>query len=155
MTCCIMKNLLSLCAAAAICLASVNSCIFEGYRYMFWGSVWCSDDVPLGPFEVSELSLEFMPDGQIVMFLEMGGDEIAGGAEELTLNGRYCVDGDTAVLRGLSVSLAGNEQGASRASGSIEVTFVEAHLSGETLFLLWRVEDTLYPFTTPLQRPVN
>lgn len=58
------------------------------------------------------------------------------------LHGRYASDKTTATLNNLQIELDG-----------LTVTFIEAHMSSEeTLFLLWQVEDMLYPFTTALHR---
>ena len=167
--CCIMKGLRLWCIALMACLVSVNSCVIGSCRDSFSESMWCSDNVPLGPFGVSELRLEFMRDGQMVARLRWDGEDeatewngdsgevirLVDGSEEVTLHGRYCADGSTAVLQGLSVSFGVNGPGASKASDGLDVTFVEAHLSGKTLFLLWRIQDTLYPFTTALHNPVQ
>ena len=45
------------------------------------------------------------------------------------------------MLEGLTISLQGRE-----------ITFIEAHRNDDTLFLLWRVEDSVYPFTTAMHR---
>ena len=67
--------------------------------------------------------------------------EWGDASDEVTLSGEYFDDGQTAVLQGLLTTVR-----------TLDVTFIEAHLSGETLFLLWRVENAVYPFTTALRR---
>lgn len=37
----------------------------------------------------------------------------------------------------------------------LTITFVDAQLSGETLFLRWIVENSVYPFTTAMHRKVT
>ena len=106
--------------------------------------------MPLGPFEVSGLIMEFQGDGRVTVRLEMdeGAVEVLGGC--VTLSGEYSVDGETAVLHGLNVTLGATIESVVE---SLDVTFIEAHLSGKTLFLLWRVENAVYPFTTALHHP--
>ena len=55
--------------------------------------------------------------------------------------GRYSPENMTAVLEGLRINIQ-----------NIEVTFIEAHRDGNTLFLVWKIEDSAYQFTTTLQR---
>ena len=58
------------------------------------------------------------------------------------IRGKYASDKATATLNNLQIRVNG-----------LTVTFIEAHMSSEeTLFLLWQVEDMLYPFTTALHR---
>lgn len=145
-TCCIMKGLFYCCIALIAVIATVTTCVFSVSKDAFSGTSWNSDEVPLGPLEVSELTMEFSEDGRVTVSLEWDNDEAVAEAprtqEEVVLSGGYYADGGTAVLQGLLVTIR-----------TLDVTFIEAHLSGETLFLLWRVENAVYPFTTALHRP--
>ena len=131
-----MKSRFFCCIALTVFLTAVNSCVIDCYDDSFSGTSWSSDEVPLGPLEVSELALDFLEDGRVTVRLEWGD-----ASDELTLSGEYFDDGQTAVLQGLLTTVR-----------TLDVTFIEAHLSGQTLFLLWRVENAVYPFTTALRR---
>lgn len=106
------------------------------------GTLWWSDEVPLGPLGVNAMSLEFLDAGEVEITLEME-TQVASDEEETQeiIMGHYEQDGVTATFSGITFNLRG-----------IDVTFIEAHLnSTNTLFLLWRIEDILYPFTTALR----
>ena len=47
----------------------------------------------------------------------------------------------TAVFEGMSTSIQ-----------NLEVTFIEAHRDGATLYLIWQTENSALPFTTILHR---
>ena len=145
-----MKSLSLCCITLIVLSTAVNSCVLDGYDDSFSGTSWRSDEVPLGPFEVSGLILEFQGDGRVTVCLEMdeGAVEVLGGC--VTLSGEFSVDGETAVLHDLNVTLGATIESVVE---SLDVTFIEAHLSGKTLFLLWRVENAVYPFTTALHHP--
>lgn len=142
-----MKGVFYCCIALIAVIATVTTCVFSASKDAFSETVWASDEVPLGPLEVSKLTMEFGEDGQVTVRLEfyeglaLDETEGAGAKSEVTLSGEYSVDGATAVLQGLLTTVR-----------TLDVTFIEAHLSGETLFLLWRVENAVYPFTTALRR---
>ena len=105
------------------------------------GSSWQSDEVPLGPLGVNMMTLEFLDNGEVEITLELD-TLFAADIEEPqeTITGHYDQDALTATFSGISFTL-----------NNINVTFIEAHLStDDTLFLLWRIEDMLYPFTTAL-----
>lgn len=139
-TCCIMKGLFYCCITLTVFLTTVNSCVIEDYDDSFRGTSWYSDEVPLGPLEVPELMVEFSEDGRVTVSLE----GVPYSQEDVMLSGGYFADGGTAVLQGLLVTVR-----------TLDVTFIEAHLSGDTLFLLWRVENAVYPFTTALHPAPN
>ena len=106
------------------------------------GTSWFSDEVPLGPLGVSAMTLEFFEDGEVEIILDLDS-QIYTSREEVpeTIKGHYDQDGNTVVFSGVKMTLNG-----------VNVTFIEAHLNAaNTLFLLWRIEDILYPFTTALQ----
>lgn len=105
------------------------------------GTSWQSDEVPLGPLGVNRMTLEFLDNGKVEITLEMDSQLVADiDVPQETITGHYEQDALTATFSGISFTL-----------NSINVTFIEAHLStANTLFLLWRIEDILYPFTTAL-----
>ena len=129
-----------------------TSCIFEKPPGDdFYRTMWKSDEIPLGPFEAKTLILEFLCYEAVRIQIDDGPD----------LYGTYAPDGATTVLNNLRAYfspadghiLTGDDTiNGTTGEGSITVTFIEAHRNGETLFLLWRVEDAVYPFTTTLYR---
>ncbi len=128
-------------AALAICAAAAfifTSCIFDAPGDRFYRTLWRSSEVPLGPFPVDKLTLEFLCGQSISIEAE---DTTSGIPVKTVRYGTYENDGETAVLEGLTISLQGRE-----------ITFMEAHRNDDTLFLLWRVEDSVYPFTTAMHR---
>ncbi len=128
-------------AALAICAAAAfifTSCIFDAPGDRFYRTLWRSSEVPLGPFSVDKLTLEFLCGQSISIEAE---DTTSGIPVKTVRYGTYENDGETAVLEGLSITLQGRE-----------ITFMEAHRNDDTLFLLWRVEDSVYPFTTAMHR---
>ena len=128
-------------AALAICAAAAfifTSCIFDAPGDRFYRTLWRSSEVPLGPFSVDKLTLEFLCGQSISIEAE---DTTSGIPVKTVRYGTYENDGETAVLEGLSIALQGRE-----------ITFTEAHRNDDTLFLLWRVEDSVYPFTTAMHR---
>lgn len=128
-------------AALAICAAAAfifTSCIFDAPGDRFYRTLWRSSEVPLGPFSVDKLTLEFLCGQSISIEAE---DTTSGIPVKTVRYGTYEHDGETAVLEGLTISLQGRE-----------ITFIEAHRNDDTLFLLWRVEDSVYPFTTAMHR---
>ena len=121
--------------AAALAL---TSCIYDSTPGdEFYRTLWKSDEVPLGPFDASELTLEFLCNDGVTVKTTAASTAKAGPSAF----GTYSFDGATAVLSDLEIKYS---------SGT--VTFLEAHRNGDTLFLLWRVEDMLYPFTTAMRR---
>ena len=78
---------------------------------------------------------------QLVLSFERNGKVSVALDDDQVLEGVYKDDGSIATFSNLQVEIDG-----------LDVTFIEAHLkSEETLFLLWQVEDILYPFTTALR----
>ncbi len=107
---------------------------------IFAESDWESDEVPLGPLDVTSLSLDFLDDGKVE--IELVSDVAADDVDVLILEGEYSHNDATAIFDSISVTVDG-----------WEVTFIEADWGDdEVLFLLWRVWDILHPFTTPLHR---
>ena len=135
MTDCIMKNshhrstaIVPLMAAAL----SFNSCIFEAPGDEFYRTLWSSSEVPLGPLDVDELTLEFLCSNKVT---------IKDGNGTIIAYGSYDPDGRTAVFTDIVATI-----------DDTTITFLEAHLDDDVLFLLWRPDDMLYPFTTALTR---
>ncbi len=138
-----------------------SSCVWE-YPEQFCGTSWQSTEVPLGPFEATTLTLDFLCGGQVCIKTEGIPSAIYGS---------YTIDGDNAILHGVSIKIDGHT-----------ITFIDASLSqkqaltgalrptsgtedsgttgsaaagpgagsGCTLFLRWRINDSVYPFTTAL-----
>lgn len=116
-------------AMAVFCF---SSCIFDGAGDKFYRTLWESSEVPLGPFEVELLTLEFLCGESISIKMDRAGR---------TIYGTYETDGETAVFSNLSLEIE-----------NFTVTFIDASRSGETLFLRWRIENSVYPFTTAMHR---
>ena len=116
------------------CMLCATMCVYilPG-EDVFARTSWESEQVPLGPMDVERLTISFNGDGSVAI-----------SADETVVGGHYDYnDNDaTAVLSGARLTVDG-----------VDVTFIEADFSNDNLvFLLWRVEDILYPFTTPLHR---
>lgn len=109
-----------------------TSCIFDAPGDKFYRTLWESDDTPLGPFEVKEVTLEFLCENYISLKTD---------ATSMTSYGTYDFNDCTAVFQDLSLELRGHT-----------ITFIDAQLSGSTLFLRWRIDDSVYPFTTAMHR---
>lgn len=146
---------ISFAVASAYLMAS--SCIYDkppGDE--FYRTLWKSDEVPLGPFDASELTLEFLC-GEKATITTVSASRQSSGPSAW---GSYGHDGQTAVFSGLSLTYdsTGIRTGleglgiGEDTDGYTTITFLEAHRDGETLFLLWRVENMVYPFTTALHR---
>ncbi len=131
-----MKPHINILTAAIPWIAAVfsfTSCIFEpSPADKFYGSIWESTEVPLGPFPVKRLTLEFQC-----------GNSISINTDIRTCNsyGTYDHNGYTAVFHNLNMESEGRL-----------ITFIDAQLSGSTLFLRWRIENSVYPFTTAMHR---
>ena len=123
-----IRNLVLLPIAAVTC----TMCVYLHTEYeSYTNNKWTSDERPLGPMGVDQLVLSFERNGKVSVALD----------DDQVLEGVYKDDGSIATFSNLQVEIDG-----------LDVTFIEAHLkSEETLFLLWQVEDILYPFTTALR----
>lgn len=108
-----------------------GSCTIDPLRDEFNKTIWTATEVPLGPLSLEIINIEFTEDQAI----------LSDGEGNVIAEGCYDNDGRCAIFRGMSTVIDG-----------IAVTFVEAHLSNGILFLLWRPEDILYPFTTAMKR---
>lgn len=131
-------------AATLVTLILVASCILNKAtgENPFCKTEWISDESPLGPFEVATLTLTFGSGDSAVITLDNGP----------SLKGTYGNDGTTATLSGMDARFSDTGRISDSGDGTITVTFIEAHRNGDTLFLLWRVQDAVYPFTTALRR---
>ena len=130
-----MKRLANTSTAVALWTMAVfclESCIFDAPGDKFYRTLWECTEVPLGPFDVNELTLEFLCGNAISLKTDTSPGIIYG---------TYDSDGETAIFHDLVVELQG-----------LTVTFIDAQLSGSILFLRWRVENSIYPFTTPMHR---
>jgi hypothetical protein len=129
-----MKSLF-ICSAVIVSTIA-TSCIYDAPGDNFYRTLWTAEEVHLGPFEVSSLTLEFLCDEEVSI-------TITDRSRQITRYnyGRYSPENMTAVFEGMSTSIQ-----------NLEVTFIEAHRDGDTLYLLWKIEDSAYQFTTTLQR---
>ena len=108
---------------------------------VFDKTVWESDQVPLGPLEVSRLVVTFGRGGEVAVRLDFSPSSPRGLSSEI-LDGHYEHNGTTAVMAGLGVTVQG-----------YSIKFIEADYNNDdVIFLLWQVEDILYPFTSVLYR---
>ena len=127
-----MKRIYLLGLAAFISLTAFSSCIFEAPGDQFYRTLWNSSQVPLGPLDIEELTLEFLCGERVT---------IKDGSGTIIAHGTYSPDGNVAVLGEVTAVI-----------DETTVSFVEAHRNGDTLFLLWRPDGMLTPFTTAMER---
>ena len=141
--CCFMNSVVS--GFCTVCFMVGTTVCNTRCMYTFPGedifaeSDWESDEVPLGPLDVTSLSLEFQDDGKVEIELV---SDVAEDVDVQILEGEYSHNDGAAIFDSISITVDG-----------LEVTFIEADWGDEeVLFLMWRVEDILHPFTTPLHR---
>jgi hypothetical protein len=131
-----MKRIRNKPAAVALGVMAVfgmNSCIYESdLNDRFFRTLWECTEVPLGPFQADELELELMCGGTV---------RLQSDALPSPIYGTYETDGENAFFQNLTIEIEG-----------YTVTFIDASVSGDTLFLRWRIENSVYPFTTPMHR---
>lgn len=142
-------------ALGVMAVFGMNSCIYESdLNDRFFRTLWECTEVPLGPFQADELELEFMCGGTV---------RLQSDALPAPTYGTYETDGQNAIFQNLtieieghmvtfidaSVSWRGEGSGAKAASGSASGS---ASGYGDTLFLRWRIENSVYQFTTPMHR---
>ena len=128
-----MKSFTNTTTAVALWTMAVfglESCVFDDPFDKFCQTQWESTEVPLGPFEVNELKLTFLCGNAI---------SIKADTSPVTAYGTYETDGETAIFHNLEFEIKG-----------LTVTFVDAIWTGQTLFLRWRIENSIYPFTTSM-----
>ena len=128
-------------ALGVMAVFGLNSCIFDNdINDRFYRTLWECTEVPLGPFQADELELEFMCGGTV---------RLQSDALPSPIYGTYETDGENAFFQNLTIEIEGHT-----------VTFIDASVSwrgsgqdsgyGDTLFLRWRIENSVYPFTTPM-----
>ena len=110
----------------------IESCVFDAPDDKFYRTLWESTETPLGPFEVNELTLEFLCGNAISIKVDTSPNAAYG---------TYETDGDTAIFHNLEIEIQG-----------LKVTFIDAACTKQTLFLRWRIENSVYPFTTSMHR---
>ena len=126
-------NTLTAVTLGAMAVFGLSACIWEGdISDRFYSTLWECTEVPLGPFQADELELEFMCGGTVRLQSE---------ALPAPIYGTYETDGQNAIFQNLMIEIEG-----------YTVTFIDARVSGDTLFLRWRIENSVYPFTTPMHR---
>lgn len=108
------------------------SCIYEAPGDQFYRTLWKSYQVPLGPIDIDQLTLEFLCGSQVT---------IKDGNGMIIAHGTYSPDGNIAVLEDISALI-----------DNTIITFIEAHRNGDILFLLWRPTNMSHPFTTAMER---
>ncbi len=121
-----------ICGLYILIFWTASSCIFDAPDDRFYRTIWKSDESPLGPFPIQELTLEFLCGQSICLKTD---------ANSRTCYGSYESDDHTAIFHDLTLSLK-----------DYTITFIDANWSGKTLFLRWRIEDSVYPFTTAMHR---
>lgn len=120
-------------ALGVMAVFGLNSCIFDNdINDRFYRTLWECTEVPLGPFQADELELEFMCGGTV---------RLQSDALPAPIYGTFETDGENAFFQNLTIEIEG-----------YTVTFIDASVSGNTLFLRWRIENSVYPFTTPMHR---
>lgn len=130
-----MKRFANILTAALLWTAAVfgfNSCIFDAPGDKFYRTLWESEQDPLSPFPVEELTLEFLCGCSICISTDTRPDADFG---------TYACNGETAVFQDLKMELDGQL-----------ITFIDAQRSGETLYLRWCIEGSPDPFTTVMHR---
>ncbi|MBO5815873.1 MAG: hypothetical protein J6R30_07170 [Bacteroidales bacterium] len=127
-----MKKIHLLGLTVLLVLSGANSCIFEAPGDRFYRTLWNSTQVPLGPLDIEELTLEFLCGERVT---------VKDGSGTIIAHGTYSPDGNIAVLCEVTAVI-----------DETTVSFMEAHRNGDTLFLLWRPDGMLTPFTTAMER---
>ena len=117
---------------AVLFVFGANSCIFEAPGDRFYRTLWNSSQVPLGPLDIEELTLEFLCGERVT---------IKDGCGIIIAHGTYSPDGNIAALEEVTAVI--NE---------VTICFEQAHRSGDTLFLLWRPEGMMHTITTAKER---
>ena len=148
-----MKRIRNKPAAVALGVMAVfgmNSCIYESdLNDRFFRTLWECTEVPLGPFQADELELEFMCGGTV---------RLQSDALPSPIYGTYETDGENAFFQNLTIEIEGytvtfiDANVSWRGSGSASTASGSASGYGDTLFLRWRIENSVYPFTTPMHR---
>ena len=127
-----------------------TSCIYDKPAGdEFYRTLWKSDEVPLGPSDVSSLTLEFLCNEGISITTSSTPEDST--TDRKTIYGTYVCDGLTATFQNLTLYLPSTDT--SGPSGDNTITFMEAHRNGDTLLLIWCSEDNPQTrFTTTMHR---
>ena len=112
-----------------------TSCIFEAPGDKFYRTLWTSDEVQLSPDAVKELTLEFLCQNYVSLKTD---------SSTIISYGTYSSNKRTAVFSDLTMDLDG-----------LMITFLDAELTGDTLFLRWEAENSDAPVTTAMHRKVT
>lgn len=110
----------------------VSSCIYDAPGDRFYRTLWKSSSVPLGPYMEDEITLEFLCGNQVTL---------KDAAGVIVAYGTYDSDDDVAVFSDMQLHI-----------DNVRISFMEAHRSGDTLFLIWLPDFMKYPFTTSFDR---
>ena len=118
--------------AVLISLSVSSSCIYEAPGDKFYRTLWHSSQISPDSLSADALTLEFLCGERVT---------IKDGCGIIIAHGTYSPDGNIAALEEVTAVI--NE---------VTIYFVEAHRNSDTLFLLWRPEGMMYPFTTAMER---
>lgn len=119
-----MKRTFFLCGLTFLLLFAATSCIFDAPGDKFYRTLWKSDE--------EGLTLEFLCENYICIKTE---------GSTITSYGTYSFNDRTAVFQDLTLELEGQT-----------ISFFDAQLSGETLFLRWQNESSTDLSTTTMHR---
>jgi hypothetical protein len=110
----------------------LSSCIFEAPGDNFYRTLWHSSQISPDSLSADALTLEFLCGERVT---------IKDGCGIIIAHGTYSPDGNIAALEEVTAVI--NE---------VTIYFVEAHRSGDTLFLLWRPKGMMHTITTAMER---
>ena len=110
----------------------LSSCIYEAPGDKFYRTLWHSSQISPDPLSADALTLEFLCGERVT---------IKDGCGIIIAHGTYSPDDNIAALEEVTAVI--NE---------VTIYFVETHRNSDTLFLLWRPEGMMYPFTTAMER---
>ena len=136
-----MKRSVSILTAAVLWTAAVfglNSCIFDAPGDKFYRTLWEADEISQDSlhaevhFPAGGLTLEFLCGSTICI----SAKSRAGASF-----GTYTCNEQTAVLHDLTMEFDGQL-----------ITFIDAHRSGDSLFLRWHTDKSSDTFTTVMHR---
>lgn len=113
-------------------MLTFTSCIFDAPNDRFFRTLWECDQDPLDTFEIKEITLEFLCNNYVSLKTDNS---------TIVNYGTYESDCKNVTFQGLTL----------RADGHI-ITFIDAQLSGDNLYLQWTIDDSTYPSTSILKR---
>lgn len=131
-----------------------NSCIYESpWGDEFYRTLWKADEAPLGAFEASALTLEFLCNGQVLIRTVPAEDDSAISSS----HGKYSFDGNVATFSGLSLTYDADQvpdvhYQDGNSNGTVSLIFTEAHRDGDSMFLIWGVNGMEQSFSTYMRR---